>query len=116
MEVSVFILEKIFIIPEKYDINIYDINSLEYIKSVTILNRLFIDKYDDHHLMVMKKNENNNLLVIYKNINNDLIECCKFIMNFYNEERFYMQILIPLKNKKIIIGNDKIYLFTLNFD
>ena len=113
---NVFILEKIFIIQDNYDIKIYNINSLEYIKSVRIQNSFYIYKCDERHLIIIQENEKNNFFVVYKNINNDLIEYCKFIMNFYNKERFYKKILILLKNKKIIIGNDKIYLLTLNFD
>ena len=115
-EVNIFVLETIFIIKFYSDFRIYDINSLEYIKSVILVNIDYIYKYDEQHLIMIQKNEKKNFLVVYKNVNKDLVEYCKFVINFINNDRMYKKILILLKNKKIIIGHNKHYLFKLNFD
>ena len=76
-----------------------------------LVNIDYIYKYDDQHLIMIQESEKKNFLVVYKNVNKDLVEYCKFLINFINNDRMYKKILILLKNKKIIIGHNKHYLF-----
>ena len=114
IDVVYLVFENIIIIQDFDYMNIYDINSLEFIRIIHLfrdLDNLF--KYDNKHLLLIRMENKKSHIIVYKINNKDLIEYKKikidlplhknYIPYDYFPKRFLDRILFVLKNKKIIV-------------
>jgi len=126
IDAKYIILEKVIVIPSFDNLIIYDINSLEIIKSIKYdKENCYKCKYDTKYLIALSKYEEKNNLIIYEIKDNDLIESFTIKVNIsfnkiYGRNGYEIishnnKFLLTLKDKRIIIlCHDKVYILKLN--
>lgn len=122
------VLKNLIIIQAYRDIYIYDINTLDNIKTFSVNNSYYyLYKYNDDYLISISQNENNNNLLIYKVEENNIVEKTEIKQNFkfdikygfnhYPIQEYNNKILFTLQDKRIILlCHHKITILSLKID
>ena len=108
------VFENLIIIQAYYDIYLYDIKTLENIKTIKIKGRFsYFEKYNENEIIAYSKYENENDLLIFRVEGNDIIKSCEIKKKFkfkeiigwnsYSIIGYNNKILFVLKDKRIIL-------------
>ena len=122
------VLDKIIVIQAGTKVIIFDINTLEIIKNITLKRDYgYMYKFDNKYLITISEEEDDNKLTIYKYQENDLVKHCIIRSNIsfkktigwngYTIIGYNNKFLFTLKNQKVIVLSHKIiYVLQLNID
>ena len=122
------VLKNLIIIQAYHDIYIFDINTLDNIKTFSVDTvYYYLYKYNDDYLISISEYEVNNNLLIYKVENNDIVKKTEIKQDFvfeimYGYNRYPIQvynnkILFTLSDKRIILlCHQKIKILSLKID